>query len=258
MIKTPKRKRDDKPRRWRWGIVSLICLTIGVMAVVMIDQVGCHLPAVPWPSQNTFTLRGVHDYRFDLTTHLLTPIRAGNRSPDGQWQASWISSGGMDYSRFLMLTSTPYSDVPQSLGRFYGAGETLSWSPDSQWLAVSAYSSPNGRWRPEKLNLLLVNITTGDVKPLVTTLGRDDLPLFSPDGQMIAYRHEKQLWVVTLSTKDVQPVLTQEVDAFGWSDDGQFLVALPSRRASSDQPQIWLVRADGLGSQSITHANFVS
>jgi Tol biopolymer transport system component len=260
MIETPKRKNDDKLRRWVWPLVVLTCIAIGVaLAVVMMAQAGCRLPAVPsWPTQTVFMLHGAGDYRFDINTRQLTRIESDPRSPDGQWQAAWISSEDMDYSRFLMLTSTIQYDAKKNLGHFYGARETFSWSPDSQWLAVSAYSSPNGRWRPEKLDLHLVNILTGELKPLVIDIGmeQDEAPVFSPDGRRVAFRRMDHLWVVQLDTHmnpgAVYPMpIEQEVSAIGWSDDGQWLLALsaPTEWLLPDNPQITFLRADRTGQQ---------
>ena len=100
--------------------------------------------------------------------------------PDGDsWVVSLVSpdSGGFDLylvdeTGMRRLTDAPADDVSPEL------------SPDGRLVAFST-----GRWNPRSWNdIALLDLATGDVRPLVTGDSVFTAPYWSPDGSRIAYQ----------------------------------------------------------------------
>ncbi len=112
-----------------------------------------------------------------------------------------------------------------------------SWSPDGQTIALMALQPASSRYREGMSEILLVS-TQGDpdryVSPDSTrtpAIRSKNGPLWSPDGQTIAYIQDGVLWSVPVNkrgemTGTPQP-LTEELAASpSWADDSQTMVYL--------------------------------
>ncbi|MBY0521897.1 MAG: S9 family peptidase [Gemmataceae bacterium] len=117
------------------------------------------------------------------------------------------------------------------------------WSPNSQTLVFSHTRTPSPDDWPTA-DLSLVDVSTGTVKPLVQTKAAEFTPLFSPDGQSIAYvaSDNPPTWASD-ATVHVIPAaggsprrLAETFDRFGrysdligWSADGKRLFFTEAR-----------------------------
>jgi dipeptidyl aminopeptidase/acylaminoacyl peptidase len=138
-----------------------------------------------------------------------------------------------------LLTKSNYS-VGSEGGR---AGRAFDWSPEGKTLVFSQTSTP----RPDdwmSANLMLVDVATGTVKPLVQTPAAETLPCFSPDGRWIAYvaSHNPPTWGgsgvihVIPASGGMPRALAETSDRFGryseligWSADGNKLYYAEAR-----------------------------
>ena len=107
------------------------------------------------------------------------------------------------------------------------AGEEaeLAWAPDSKRLV---YRSDRDRTH----HLFLYDFASGKETALTSGAGRDNLPLFSPDGKLVAFqRDSKELRVIDPSTKEERVIATGVFDTppffdlrqYTWSPDSRYL-----------------------------------
>ena len=68
--------------------------------------------------------------------------------------------------------------------------QSFEWSPDGKRLAVAA--SEDTRWASYiRTDLFVLDRETSKVRTLIKQEGRDDMPVWSPDGKQIAFRSQK-------------------------------------------------------------------
>jgi dipeptidyl aminopeptidase/acylaminoacyl peptidase len=110
----------------------------------------------------------------------------------------------------------------------------IDWSPDSKTIAFSHVPTPKADdWT--RSDISLVDVATGDVKPLARTGAAETQPMFSPDGRAIAFAAsdipptwpgDSAAWIVPAAggeprklapTADHRPILV------GWSSDSRRL-----------------------------------
>jgi dipeptidyl aminopeptidase/acylaminoacyl peptidase len=127
------------------------------------------------------------------------------------------------------------SKGPFSVGTEIRGG--YDWSPDSKTIVFTQVKTP----RPDdwpSADLSLVDVGTGTVKPLVQTKAAEFSPLFSPDGQSVAYvaSDNPATWggnarvhIIPATGGESRP-LAETFDGFGryselvgWSADGKRL-----------------------------------
>jgi tricorn protease len=93
----------------------------------------------------------------------------------------------------------------------------------------------------------------GEARRLTSSGDVQDGPYFSPDGTRIAYStraHGLRDVYVVPATGGIPRRLTWEPDgayATGWTADGQSVLYASLRASTADVPQLWTVRADGVG-----------
>lgn len=97
-----------------------------------------------------------------------------------------------------------------------------------------------------------VSAAGGDARLLISDAGSDSRPLFSPDGQKLAFVSTRSgngdIYILTLATGQVQRLTFsdshEQLDA--WSDDGKYLYfTSSSAEASFSSNGIWRIKSDG-------------
>jgi len=66
-------------------------------------------------------------------------------------------------------------------------GGPLSWTPDGQFLLVSANRHPDGEYDPANSEVHEIRVADGTLRTLTTRQGPDQSPAVSPDGRHVAY-----------------------------------------------------------------------
>ena len=168
-------------------------------------------------------------------------------SPDGRALAFIRTDRNATEIRIRSLESGEVRVVTRFTPPSYGIQRRfLDWSPDGQWLVVSAAASatrPNG--------LFLVAVATGEKRRLTepeAMVGGDTDPRFSPDGRRIAFvrsihRSHQEVFVLPATGGAPRP-LTEDgarVSSLDWASDAQIVFA-------SDRDgtfRLWRLRADG-------------
>ena len=154
--------------------------------------------------------------------------------------------------------SAPPSGVHSRLTQTPGVERFPSISPDGQWVVYSG--SVTG-----KSDIYLQSVTGHTAIDLTKDSGADDtMPAFSPDGELIAFRSERDgggLFIMGRTGESVRR-LTQNGFYPAWFPDGKRLVYSldgpfgPENRTSSSE--LWVVNAaDGTGAHLLTNQDGV-
>ena len=135
--------------------------------------------------------------------------------------------------------------------RLAGAGRTLAWTPDSNWICFSSRVSPTSAF-----SLFLLSISSGRIRLLLETAPNtnDSSPAFSPDGRWLAFARflgpfSSNLVFQRLSADlraEGKPVYaantTGNVSALVWLPDGKSVLFL-----AYDGSRIMQTRIGGAG-----------
>lgn len=143
-------------------------------------------------------------------------------SPDGQWIAVLSASK-------LLIWNAQNGAIKLALE----GGRSMSWSPDSQQLAVAVYSSENAI---SKIRIENLDAKKGGKYISINTFGND--VAWSPDGKTIAVAIAGYL--VGLFDADLNLLrelegFTMNIEALAWSADSHHLIAL----GSNDIATLW-------------------
>ena len=157
--------------------------------------------------------------------------------PDGSTIA-YISDLNTAKNFLWLISST--GGQPRLVGATTRLGDNIEWpsvSPDGQRV-VFALRVTGETELQRRTDLWVVNLTTGEVAPLVQGGDGNYAPAWSPDGQWIAFvsRHGEQNDLAVVSARGGQPVqLTTlgTVAAPAWSPDGQQLAFLVAEKDGS-------------------------
>ncbi len=119
-------------------------------------------------------------------------------------------------------------------GDFHVDGEGWDWSPDGKTIAFSNVPSPVvDDWT--KADISMVDVATSEIKPLVKTAAAESQPLYSPDGQWIAYTASDvpptwggTAWTMIIPSSGGQPkrlasTHDEQPDLVAWSADGKWI-----------------------------------
>jgi Tol biopolymer transport system component len=161
-------------------------------------------------------------------------------APDGTRAAFWRATS--DGSALWMLPATASKPVPVTAQQFhptFGETEVISWSPDGTRVAFGSTPSGNAD-DPGPSSILVVDVGTGAVTQLPRAdLLAADMPTWSRDGTMIAFRGQvdasgagHRLSVMNADGSRVRRIsdaLADGFDAVGygsptWSPDGRSIV----------------------------------
>lgn len=128
----------------------------------------------------------------------------------------------------------------------------LSWSPDGRTIAFTQVVAPE-TGKLDSVHVQLLDVATGALRPLTQARAFENNPVFSPDGQWVAYWYprdgrgdrENEVWVVPASGGTPRP-LTRSLDRnlFGatWMPDGRSLLVAGNERTTVGA---WIQSVDG-------------
>ncbi len=150
--------------------------------------------------------------------------------PSVNTAATWYDANGQ---------STGTLNLP--LGQY----EAAAISPDGAHAVVVRSTSPS------ESALWLVDLARGSASPLSTGRGRNDAPVWSPDGKRVAFAADRDgpqdLYVKSIDdASPEQPLFRSEVlfkNPSAWSADGQWIVVTQSDADTSRN--VWLLPASG-------------
>ena len=158
-------------------------------------------------------------------------------SPDGRYIAFirrqgkgadvfLVPAGGGQEHQLAVISESPRL-YQEALWSFY-----MDWSPDGRFLAVSDRSPDGKSW-----SIYLISVETGQKRALTTTDSfriTDRVPVFSPDGRMLAFLHgefarDADLRILPLSSDGTAAAPAKAImkaggTTFSWMPDGQELV----------------------------------
>lgn len=266
---SPKRKNDNKKPYRRPFLLALLVIAMGVSGLLWWSHVQ--------PQTDLPTARLIYP---DMSRLISLNLQTGERtelqfseyhhqkmSPDGKWIAYW-NDINLCCDSLLDVHSTDTTIRGKSLGVFYGSSGSVSWTPDSQWIAYSATPQEEDYYNTEDPSIwgipeeiYLENIYTYETKRLTENGHTDRYPAVSPDGTRIAYTSDadgtNRLYIMDVATRESH-LLTPEQDGYKpvWSPDGQWLAFISNCQPSSSEAlcsdaDLWIIRADGTQSQSI-------
>ena len=146
------------------------------------------------------------------------------------------------------LTSGPQS-IPVGLPPS-GPPSQLNWTPDgASILFVQADTAATGD--ADSGRLMLLDVASGAVKPVVPGTARQSVPILSPDGRSVAFvaprggvaAHQSRVMVAPVAggaASDAAPGLDVAVDLVGWLPDGKSLLL---SGVDGTRGGLWLARS---------------
>ena len=186
----------------------------------------------------------------DVATGETVPIFADSQqlglfpsiSPDEKW-LSFVSPADQGIQLFNLETGEGML-IPNQMGT------GVSWSPDSQSVALSDIATQNGSW---SMTISKLNVNSEETTPLKDEQDSDDSnPVYSPDGQWIAFGHKqsqtamgRQIWLMNEDGTAVTP-LTDNPDVhhtlFLWSPDNSTLLTQQYNiKELFTKPGVWVI-----------------
>lgn len=183
----------------------------------------------------------------------LTGVEEFAWAPDGSALAfvrnSLVSGGNVE----LYTVARDGSDLRQLTDTPDWHEISPAWSPDGQWLAVSAAPAESGFRQ-----VFIVPAAGGEGRLLAPDLSLSDYLVWSPDGRLAFAGTEDaldtcpmlSLYVTNVDVGDPQPLANGDPlvisPTMTWSPDGSHLFYIPGTAGGGDEPQPEL---EGCGSQ---------
>src|SRR6185503_16676031 len=149
-----------------------------------------------------------------------------------------------------------------SVGNVEGPGH-FDWSPDGKWIAFDHQPTALVDDWP-KGDISLVEVATGNVKPLVATPAAEADPSFSPDGGSVAYEASdvpvrwggaSRIQVVAAAggaPRALAATFDERPDLLGWTQDGSRVIVSETQRTVA---RLAALPADGTAGVDITPAD---
>jgi Tol biopolymer transport system component/predicted Ser/Thr protein kinase len=284
-----------RPRRWR-GLVLAVAASLAVITIVAVWWRGRQareparalmrmvplttLPGVagsptfsPDGRQVAFTWNGQKQDNFDIYVTFVgsTDVRRLTNDPLPDLQPRWSPDGRSiaflreraDGTTVQVISSLGGAD--RNVSDFRGA-DSLSWSPDSRWLAAGRFGKSLDRTSTVgDRGIYLMPVEGGEPRHLITPTTGDtyiSVPAFSPDGRRLAYSSCTSPTTIDLVmgscdvfAVDLDATLTPTAPAramtherllflgsIAWTSDGHDLIYAGT---SGDPGYLWRVAADG-------------
>jgi Tol biopolymer transport system component len=211
----------------------------------------------PEGNQIAFAWNGGQGDSFSIYTQLVdagSPLRLTTSpgqdgspawSPDGRFVA-FLRSQPRGWAYFIVpALGGPERPLRPSFGVPYSYGRSIDWSPDGGQLAIVDHGRAD-----QPLNILLVGIDTGDVKPLLARpFPYLQNPRFSSDGRTLAFVGgagflSQDIYVMTLPDGAPRRLTTdgRHIAGITWSGDGREILFSSNRGGLFG---IWTVPAAG-------------
>ncbi len=176
------------------------------------------------------------------------PLRLTD-TPENELMPIWSPDGR--YVTFLRAVADKREiyRVPAHGGKEQRLGETsfsCSWAPDGKTLAVTSLPAPG-----DQGSIFLLNLETGARTRLTTALpsGSDQFPVFSPDGQMVAFIRlrgmtESDVYVVPAGGGTAKRISFDDtrINGLTWTADSRELIYGANR---GSKRQLFRVAAKG-------------
>ena len=130
------------------------------------------------------------------------------------------------------------------------SSQVPSWRPGDREIVF--YANPSGVDQ-----LFVMNVASGEVRPLMTSKSNDTAPSVSPDGRFIAFQSDRggdrpDLYLLDLSTQDVKRLTTGLAvrSQASWSRDGMRLLF---SGVGTGVDEVYVIHRDGTGLTRLTH-----
>ena len=149
-----------------------------------------------------------------------------------------------------------------SVGNVEGPGR-FDWSPDGKWIAFDHQPSALvDDWT--RGDIALVEVETGNVRPLVATAAAEADPFFSPDGSSVAYSASdvpvrwggaSRIHVVPVAggtPRALAATFDERPDLLGWTQDGTRVIVSETRQTVA---RLTALPADGGAGVDLTPAD---
>ena len=276
-----------KPRVWAWmaGIAALAAGVLGGWLLFAPRQTPIALAAVPFTTypgserhptfspdgnQVAFSWDGEKQDNFDIYVKLIgagLPLRLTTDAAD-DFSPAWSPDGGtiafmrrLPGGRAAVMLIPPLGGPARMLAEtrdvtpaMWDSSGSLSWTPDSRYLAVLDKSSAD-----EPVALFLLSVDTGEKRRLTQPAPRivgDSGPAFSPDGRMLAFTRStgivvNDVYVARLSASfspegEPQRLTFDNKRAYSpaWMPDGKEIVFTSGRAGVSS---LWRMAVAGGG-----------
>ncbi|HET6897921.1 MAG TPA: S9 family peptidase, partial [Vicinamibacteria bacterium] len=149
-----------------------------------------------------------------------------------------------------------------SIGNVEGPGH-FDWSPDGKWIAFDHQPTALVDDWP-KGDISLVEVASGNVKPLVATAAAEADPSFSPDGRSVAYEASdvpvrwggaSRIQVVPVAggaPRTLAATFDERPDLLGWTQDGTRVIVSETHGTVA---RLAALPADGTAGAAITPAD---
>jgi len=178
-------------------------------------------------------------------------------------QPRWSATGKLAYYDQTALAYVIYDPQTGSTLRLPNqTGQGGSWSPDGRYFVAAEISfiPLNALNETGISRLLRYDAQTGAAVNLSFSTDVEDVtPVFSPDGELIAFGRKyvdtqrwtlgRPLWVMASDGTAVRQLMTDDLRVdydFAWSLDGKQIAFVRfDVSAPTNPPELWLVNADG-------------